>query len=92
MELTAAKQCGNMAIFRSGEVTGFVVLVEPETSRAVGREASRAWVIRYLADLPSLFQAREQSRLQIQRSMISLSPSLVLCQNVSVLLLCFYFL
>ncbi|TKS68446.1 Transmembrane protein 131-like [Collichthys lucidus] len=29
----------------SEEVTGFVVLVEPETSGALGREASRAWVI-----------------------------------------------
>lgn len=63
-----------MTIFKSRKVTGkggFVELVDLETSRAVGFEASRAWVIRHLADLPSLSQPKEQSRLQIQRLMIS---------------------
>lgn len=45
------------AIYKSPEVTssgGFLVLVDPETSGSVGCEASRAWVIRHLAGLPSL--------------------------------------
>lgn len=57
MQPTVAEQCVNMAIFKSREVTGkqgFVVLVDLEPSRAVGCEASRAWVIRHLAGLPSL--------------------------------------
>lgn len=57
MRPTVAEQCGNMAIFKSGEVRsrrGFAVLVDLKTFGAVGCEASRAWVIRHLSDLPSL--------------------------------------
>lgn len=45
MQPTVAEQCGNKAIFKSRVLTGkqgFVVLVDPETSRAVGCEGSRA--------------------------------------------------
>lgn len=57
MQPNVAEQCGNMAIFTSREVRGkgsFVVLVDLETPRAVGCEASPGRVIRHLAGLPSL--------------------------------------
>lgn len=56
------------------------MLVDLEPSRAPGCEASRAWVIRHLASLPSLsIQREERNSLQTQRLMISVTllPSVV---------------
>lgn len=78
MQPTVAEQCGNMSIFKSGEVTA-----RQRRLRSAGwpgdLQSRGLWGLSCLGYQPlgrpaiTLSQPKEQSRLQIQRLMISLS-------------------